>query len=75
MRCVCFNDNGYNYRLLLVIRSIKHNKYDIKCFNNLMILSISNEEVDDLDMKSIVNNFIKNGDVKLEHVPSWGNEN
>ena len=59
------NDNGYNYMLTLVIRNINLNKYDIKCLNNLMILSIYKEEVDDLDMKYIVNNFIKNGDVKL----------
>ena len=45
------------------------NKYDIKCVNNLIILSIYKEEVDNLDMNYIVNNFIKNGDVKLENVP------
>ena len=32
--------------------------------NNLMILSIYKEEVDNLDMKCIVNDFIKNCDVK-----------
>ena len=48
------------------------NKYDIKCVNNLMILSIYKEEEDNLDMKYIVNNFIKNGDVKLKNVPRWG---
>ena len=32
--------------------------------NNLMILSIYKEEVDNLDMKCIVNDFINNGDVK-----------
>ena len=32
--------------------------------NNLMILSIYKEEVDNLHMKCIVNDFIKNGDVK-----------
>ena len=32
--------------------------------NNLMILSIYKEEVDNLDMKCIVNDFIKNVDVK-----------
>ena len=53
------------YRLTLVIRSINLNNYDIKCLNNLMILSIYKEEVDNLDMKYIVNYFIKNGDVKL----------
>ena len=37
-----------------------------------MILSIYKEELDHLDMKYIVNNFIKNGDVKLENVPKWG---
>ena len=55
----------------MVIRSINLNKYDIKCLNNLMILSIYNEDVDNLDMKYIVNNFIKNGDVKLENVPRF----
>ena len=54
MRCVCFNYNGYNYRLLLVIRSINYNKYFIKCFNNLMILSINNEEVDDNNNNIII---------------------
>ena len=39
-----------------------------------MILSIYKKEVDDLDMKYIVNNFIKNGDVKLENVPRWENQ-
>ena len=38
----------------------------------LMILSIYKEEVDNLDIKSIVINFINNGDVKLENVPRWG---
>ena len=37
-----------------------------------MILSIYKEEGDNLDMKCIVNNFIKNGDVKLENVQRWG---
>ena len=60
--------------LTLVIRSINVNKYDIKCVNNLMILSIYKEEVDNFDMKYIVNNLIKNGDVKLENVPRWGNQ-
>ena len=36
--------------------------------NNLMILSIYKEEVDNLDMKCIVNDFIKNGDVKRTNV-------
>ena len=57
------------YRPTLVIRSINLNKYDIKSFNNIMILSIYKEEVDNLDMKYIINNFVKNGDVKLENVP------
>ena len=39
-----------------------------------MILSIYKEEVDNLDMKYIVNNVIKNGDVKLGNVPRWGNQ-
>ena len=60
--------------LTLVIRSINVNKYDIKCVNNLMILSIYKEEVDNFDMKYIVNNLIKNGDAKLENVPRWGNQ-
>ena len=37
-----------------------------------MIVSIYNEEVDNFDMKYIVNNFIKNGHVKLENDPRWG---
>ena len=37
-----------------------------------MIVSIYKEEVDNLDMQYKVNNFIKNGDVKLENVPRWG---
>ena len=50
------------------------NKYDIKCVNNLMILSIYKEEVDNLDMKYIVNNFLNNGGVKIENVPRWRNQ-
>ena len=69
MNCVC--KRQWLYRPTLVIRSINFNKYYIKCLNNLMILSIYKEEVDNLDMKYIVNNFIKNGDVKLENVPRW----
>ena len=42
----------------LVIHSIHVYKYDIKCLNNLMVLSIYQEEVDNLD-KYIVNKFIK----------------
>ena len=34
-------------------------------FEQIIILSIYKEDVDNLYMKSIVNNFIKNGDVKL----------
>ena len=36
-----------------------------------MMLSICKEEVDNLDMKYIINNLIKNGDVKLGNVPRW----
>ena len=55
-------------RITLVIRSINLNKqYDIKCMNNLMMLSIYKEEVHNLDIKYIVNNFIKNGDVRLAY--------
>ena len=36
-----------------------------------MMLSICKEEVDNLDMKYIINNLIKNGDVKLGSVPRW----
>ena len=32
-----------------------------------MILSICKEKVDNLDMKSIINNLIKNGDIKIEN--------
>ena len=56
----------------LVICSINLNKYDIKCLSNLMILSIYKEEVYNIDMKSIVNNYTKNGDGKLENFPRWG---
>ena len=61
------------YRPTLVIRSINLTKYYMKRLNSLMILSIYKEEVDNLDMKYIVNNFIKNGDVKLENVSRCGN--
>ena len=37
-----------------------------------MILSIYQIFFYNLDMKYIVNNFIKNGDVKVENVPRWG---
>ena len=36
-----------------------------------MMLSICKEEVDHLDMKYIINNLIKNVDVKLGNVPRW----
>ena len=36
-----------------------------------MMLSICKEEVDNLDMKYIMNNLIKNGDVKIGNVPRW----
>ena len=36
-----------------------------------MMLSICKEEVDNLDMKCIINNLIKNVDVKLWNVPGW----
>ena len=68
--CVC--KQQWLYMLNLVIRSINVNKYDIKCVNNLLILSIYKEEVDNIDIKYIINNVIKNGDVKLENVPRWG---
>ena len=34
-----------------------------------MIVSIYKEEVDNLDLQSIANNLIKNGDVNLENFP------
>ena len=34
-----------------------------------MMLSICKEEVDNLDMKFLINNVIKNGDVKLGNDP------
>ena len=51
MSCVC--KRQWLYRPTLVVRSININKYDIKCLNNLMILSIYKAEVDNLDMKYI----------------------
>ena len=36
-----------------------------------MMLSICKEEVDNLDIKYIINNLIKNGDIKLGNVPRW----
>ena len=65
------NYNGY-YTLVIRSGSIDLNKYDIKCLNNLMIVSIYKEEVNNLDIKYIVSNIIKNGDVKLKNVPRWG---
>ena len=35
------------------------------------MLSIYKEEVDNLDIKYIMNNLIKNGDVELGNVPMW----
>ena len=67
----CVYKRQWLYRPTLVIRNINLNKYDIKCLNNLMILSIYKEEVDNLDIKSIVNNIIKNGDDKLDNIPRW----
>ena len=61
MSCVC--KRKWLYRHTLVIRNINHNKYDIKCLK---------EEVDNFDMKYIVNNFLKNGDVKLDNIPRCG---
>ena len=69
MSCVC--KQQWLFRPTLVIRSINLNKYYIKFLNNLMILSIYKEEVDNLDMKSIVNNIIKNGDDNLDNIPRW----
>ena len=61
MSCAC--KQHWFYRHTLVIRSINLIiKYDIKCLNNLMMLSICKEKVDNLDM---------NGDVKLGNVPRW----
>ena len=48
----------------LVIHSINLNTYCIQRLNKLMILSIYKEEIDHLDMISIVNNFSKHGNVK-----------
>ena len=53
------------YMPTLVIRSINLNTYYIQHLNSLMILLFDKEVVDHLDMISIVNNFIKNGNVKL----------
>ena len=59
------NDNGYIGQLWLYVAYTLIKKYDIKCLNNFMMLSICKEEVDNLDMKYIINNLIKNVDVKL----------
>ena len=64
MSCVC--KRQWFYRHTLVIRSININNN-----KNLMMLSICKEEVDNLDMKYIINNLIKNGDVQLRNVPMW----
>ena len=56
----------------MVIHSININTYYIKCLNSL-ILSIYKVKVDNLYIQSVVTNFIKNGDVKLEYVPRCGN--
>ena len=70
MNCVC--KRQWLFRLTLVICSININKYDINCVvNNLMILPIYNEEVDNLDIKYIVNNIIKNGDIKPDNIRRW----
>ena len=37
------------------------------------LINLYKDEVDNLDMNSILNNFIKNGGVMLENVPKWGN--
>ena len=68
----CGYKRQWLYRPNLVIRNINLNKYDIKCLNILIILSIYKKEVDNLDIKYIVNNLIKNGDVKQENVPRCG---
>ena len=70
MSCVC--KRQWLNRPTLGIRSINLNKYYMKRLNSLMILAIYKEEVDNLDMKYIVNTFIKNGDVNLENVLTWG---
>ena len=70
MSCDC--KRQWLYRPTLVIRSINiNNKYYIKCLNNLMMLSFCKEEVDNLDMKYIINNLMKNCDVKIGNVPRW----
>ena len=56
-----------------------NNKYDIQCLNILMMLSICKVEVDNLDMKNIINNLIKNGEcpevvgIKGWHMGWYGN--
>ena len=71
MSCVCKRQWLYICMPILVMCSINLIKYDIKHLKSLTILSMYKEEVENLDIKSIVNNFIKNGDVKLENVPRW----
>ena len=46
--------SGYTYP-----GNIHFNKSDTKCLNNLMVLSIHTVEVDNVDMKCIVSDFIK----------------
>ena len=70
MCCVC-KRQWLLHRPTLVIRSINLNTYDFKRLNSLMILSLYMEEVDNLDIKYIVNNLINNGDIKLENVQRW----
>ena len=54
----------------MFLHNLNKIKYDIKCLNNLMMLSICKEEVDkNLDMKYIMNKLINNNDVKLGNVP------
>ena len=51
------------FTVVVVVRLDHH-----QCFNQ-------KEEVDNLDMKYIINNLIKNGDVKLGNVPRFvGNQ-
>ena len=70
MSCLC--KRQWLYRPILDIRRINLNKkYDIKCLNNLMMLSICKVEVDHLDMKYIINNLVKNGEVNEGNVPRW----
>ena len=54
------NDNCFIGQLWLSVAKTLIKKYYIKCLNNIMMLSICKEEVDNLDMKYIINNLIKN---------------